>query len=427
MAARARGMLTGFGLLLLSPLQFLFALTRAGWAFFAVIVLTAAVSVKFPANQIPFLVAMLLVALLLVSTVLPGLSLRRIVMRRTIPARIWAGQTARVELVIHNGKRMIPGAGVHIRESLRSAPGIPPIRVFAPILPARKTARIRYPLRVRRRGVYAFNATQLGTTFPLGLLTGRAECTIETELVVYPRLGTIDGELFDRTDRYFEARRRRRPCLIEEDFRGLREFRRGDNPKWIHWRSSARRGELLVREFEQPETRRLTVVLDTYLPADSDRREGNLEIAISFAGSLVRDALERGYEATFAGFVPEPAVIELSRERRNLDALYESLARLTPSRRTPAARIARALGPRLLGGAVVFVVTPGPVSISRPGAAEAPGEPFERHDNVVRVIDVTAPSFRRLFVRDPAEGFADEEAETALVVPAGDPQEGNAP
>src|SRR5262249_54217276 len=82
--------------------------------------------------------------------------------------------------------------------------------------------------------------------------------------------------------------------VYHDDFHGLREFRSGDNPRAIHWRSTARRGELILREFQQNREPTFTFVLDLFLPkplnADSIRR---VEFALSFVASLI---VQRGRE-----------------------------------------------------------------------------------------------------------------------------------
>src|SRR5204863_4021232 len=97
------------------------------------------------------------------------------------------------------------------------------------------------------------------------------------EIIVLPRLGRLHrGRL-----RRFLARSsltvsrslqhpRRHPSA-QAEFHGLRAFRSGDSPRWIHWRTSARCGELMVREFEDVPSDNLILVVDPSLPEKRGR------------------------------------------------------------------------------------------------------------------------------------------------------------
>src|SRR5438445_186493 len=67
------------------------------------------------------------------------------------------------------------------------------------------------------------------------------------------------------------AGRSRRRLALEAEFHGLRQFRAGDSPRWIHWRTSARTGELVVREFDHGTHNDLVLILEPF--ADQDDHE----------------------------------------------------------------------------------------------------------------------------------------------------------
>src|SRR5262249_61272803 len=70
------------------------------------------------------------------------------------------------------------------------------------------------------------------------------------------------------------GRSRRRPVrhpTAQSEIHGVRPFRSGDSPRWIHWRTTARRGELMVREVEETPTDNLIVVVDPWVPGPQDR------------------------------------------------------------------------------------------------------------------------------------------------------------
>jgi uncharacterized protein (DUF58 family) len=89
-------------------------------------------------------------------------------------------------------------------------------------------------------------------------------------------------------------RRERRPGP-EGDFYGVREWRSGDSLRYVHWRSSARTGKLVVRQFEQPRNRDVAILLDLWRPDKPTIAEReNVELAVSFAATVLSDLCRRG-------------------------------------------------------------------------------------------------------------------------------------
>src|SRR5205807_1246798 len=97
----------------------------------------------------------------------------------------------------------------------------------------------------------------LSTSAPFGLLEARVVADGYEDVVVFPRLGRFRrGALrqFLRQVSWSEGRvgrGRSTVHLSQNDWHGVRAFRSGDSPRWIHWRTSARRGELMVRDSEE--------------------------------------------------------------------------------------------------------------------------------------------------------------------------------
>lgn len=143
-----------------------------------------------------------------------------------------------------------------------------------------------------RRGEYPLIRT-LSSGYPFGFVRYVWACPAPP-LVVFPALGRIDSEPFRRWLKHGgdgEAYRRRtvsRTSPFAADLRGVRPFRSGDAPRQVHWRTSARRGELLVREYDSPEALDLILVLDSWLPSKAEpANRQDLEDAISQAGSIL--------------------------------------------------------------------------------------------------------------------------------------------
>jgi uncharacterized protein (DUF58 family) len=82
-----------------------------------------------------------------------------------------------------------------------------------------------------------------------------------------------------------------------DEFYGLKEHRRGENPRFIYWRRSARTGVLVAKEMTQVAPPRLLILVDTFLSRRTREEHALIEKAIAMAGSLVSAALEQGLSA----------------------------------------------------------------------------------------------------------------------------------
>ena len=247
---------------------------------------------------------------------------------------------------------------------------------------------------------------RLSTVFPFGFWRSEREQPAVGGLVVYPRMGEIDAALFKEVEEALQRLRRFRNSREEHEFRGLREYRPGDHPKWIHWRYTARCGQWMVKEYEMPQAKRVVVLLDTNLQRLGAQRLPAFELAISFAATAARELARRGCEVTALTLPPgEPVLLtSVSRERRNLDVFLEQLAGLRPDNGRTLADLRTALPRNLLRPAYVLVLGLGSLRL------KADLSWVHSMENVVRVLDIRGEDFRRLFRRGtPGQAEWDED------------------
>jgi uncharacterized protein (DUF58 family) len=127
---------------------------------------------------------------------------------------------------------------------------------------------VRGEIVLPERGRYAWGPLEAVSSYPFGLIAKRETLAPGQEIIVFPQLGRLHRGLLRRRIRSAAGpgERVRRPGLrhraAQDELHGLRPFRPGDSPRAIHWRTSARRGELLVREFEDLPGDDLAVVFD---------------------------------------------------------------------------------------------------------------------------------------------------------------------
>lgn len=267
---------------------------------------------------------------------------RPAVTRTASPARVRRGESTQVTLELTSGGRR-PGATWFLTEELPAALGPEP--AFAvPGVGSGRTAALGYRLTPRRRGRYALGPLRSRVVDPFGLVERNTSGTATSSLLVVPHVqplgtaGPVDGHGGEGS--------RRSIAVHGEDDVSIREYRRGDDLRKVHWRATARTGELKVRLEERPWRARTTVLLDTRRPAHliapqhepdpADSLEWAVEAAASIAvalgrrGNDVRVVTERG-ELTGSGRAPAGPLGAAPEE------LLDRLATLVPSSRTDLA------------------------------------------------------------------------------------------
>lgn len=201
--------------------------------------------------------------------------------RRVRPQRTIVGEDARVDLVVTNqGRRATPAIAVaDVFDVGRRA-----ARFTLPPLPAAEEARAAYRVPTTRRGRYAIGPLVGMVTDPFGLSRRRFEVHGPDELLVWPRVHAITVPALGG------GRASIRPgdahALVGEgtEFLTLREYDQGDDLRQVHWRSTARTGQLMIRQHEAHRQARALVFLDVR-PEQFDAR--SFERAVEAAASVV--------------------------------------------------------------------------------------------------------------------------------------------
>jgi uncharacterized protein (DUF58 family) len=159
------------------------------------------------------------------------------------------------------------------------------------------------------RGRHPVGPLTADSSYPFGVVHALRVLAPPGEVVVLPPVGRVDREMFRRwlvrggTGDGHSRRPARRPTAGHGDVRGLRPYRVGDSPREIHWRTSARRNQLLVREYDRSEPVALLLVLDPWGTPDAESAR-RLEWALSLATSLGQTWCEADDPAELTVIVP---------------------------------------------------------------------------------------------------------------------------
>ncbi|MBM7171364.1 DUF58 domain-containing protein [Streptomyces sp. G44] len=214
--------------------------------------------------------------------------------RRLSPARVPAGAEARVHLRMDNVSRLPTGL-LMLQDRVPYVLGPRP-RFVLDRVEAGGRREVSYRVRSDLRGRYPLGPLQLRLTDPFGMCELTRSFSTYDTLTVIPRVEALPPVRLTGEAKGYGDGRNRSPALAGEDDVIPRGYRHGDDLRRVHWRSTARYGELMVRREEQPQRARCTVLLDTrgtgFRGAGPDSA---FEWAVSGAASALVHMLERGF------------------------------------------------------------------------------------------------------------------------------------
>ncbi|MDX2732451.1 MULTISPECIES: DUF58 domain-containing protein [Streptomyces] len=214
--------------------------------------------------------------------------------RRLSPSRVPAGTEARVHLRMENVSRLPTGL-LMLQDRVPYVLGPRP-RFVLDRVEAGGRREVSYRVRSDLRGRYPLGPLQLQLSDPFGMCELTRSFSAYDTLVVIPRTQPLPPvRLAGEAAGYGEGRQRALALAGEDDVIP-RGYRHGDDLRRVHWRSTARYGELMVRREEQPQRARCTVLLDTRRIAyQGTGPDSAFEWAVSGAASALVHMLERGF------------------------------------------------------------------------------------------------------------------------------------
>ena len=239
--------------------------------------------------------------LLLVNVPLPWLNLRGLSAQRGMGAHktydgakqtdIFEEDVVGLAIRIHN-RSLFPGFLITLEEHCPSA--APDEKALVPFIGStapRSIVTVEYHIRCYQRGIHIFPPLKVETSAPFGLFRALRTIRAPLEVMVYPQVlpmdttsaqGALLGQLAESNLLWPSG-----------ELRGSREYQPGDQARNIHWRNSARRGRLMVKEFD--EVPRGDVCL-TFNPGwvHGESRDNTLEYSVKIAASLAHWCFQGG-------------------------------------------------------------------------------------------------------------------------------------
>lgn len=238
--------------------------------------------------------------------------------RTATPVRLRVGTPARVDLRLGNqSKRATPV--LRLRDEVQGTRAA--TLMLAPIAGGEQ-ATVAYRLPTKQRGHLTIGPLDLSFEDPFGLTRSVVRASRDIRLTVHAELIELDAlRAVAGRDPTADQQKRRTLAAGGDEFFALRPYVNGDELRRVHWRATARTGELVVKQEERPRTGRVTVILDRQrhaYTAEGFERGVSAALSALHAGWKSDDALRFATSGT-SGFAD-------IRSRGELDAIDEQLA-----------------------------------------------------------------------------------------------------
>ncbi len=268
-----------------------------------------------------------------------------VVTRSVRPSRVHAGNPCTVEIEVRNRA----GRSTPVLRLLDPVTGTAGADLLLAPIGMRRNTTVAYRLPTTNRGIVTVGPMQVAMSDPFGLASTRSPAAPSVEVTVLPRIDEIpplprsvgpDPDGSAETGSLGRA---------GEDFAALRPYIVGDDLRRVHWPSSARTGDLLVRQHDIPWQGRVCVVLDLRRQTSDD---ATFERAVSAAASVLRSHVRRGDHVRLVTTTGVDSGYGVGAS--HLDGLFEFLA-VVARTSTGSLRMAMELVERGASGAVVLV------------------------------------------------------------------------
>jgi hypothetical protein len=307
----------------------------------------------------------------------------RLVIRMELPThRVAVGDPAGVSVVAENPSR-IPS----VASSVELPIGAGLVDVALPPIGAHGTVRREVPVPTVRRGVLDVGPVTGVRQDPVGLVRREIIWTEREQVIVHPRTVAIPSTSTGLV-RDLEGQATSDLSPSDIAFHAIREYMPGDDPRTIHWKSTAKTGALMVRQFEDTRRSHLVIALGVSRTEFADDEE--FELAVSAAASLGTRAIRDGREVTVVVSERTPEFAKRPVYR------VHPLPTVTPTRLLddfatvglagaclPIAEVSRIVGAEAAGISVAFLVVGSSVGL---GALRLAATRFPVGVEVVAVI-----------------------------------------
>ncbi|HYG57555.1 MAG TPA: DUF58 domain-containing protein, partial [Symbiobacteriaceae bacterium] len=218
---------------------------------------------------------------------------------------------------------------------------------------------VTFRLTARRRGHYTVGPIRVTLGDAFGLFQSHREFHSRATVTVYPRVHHIEGLPVPLSQPFGPVRTREKAFEDPSNQAEIRKYRPGDNPRHIHWKTSARMGELMLREYELNATTQMILFPDLSYAANNHTTTGpsTEETTVEIAASLAALGLRRKIEVSLICHSQERYAVPAGRGQRTFHELLEVLARVEAQGKVPIEQVLEREAGHLSGRTTLVVIT----------------------------------------------------------------------
>lgn len=221
---------------------------------------------------------------------------------------------------------------------------------------------ITFRLTARRRGHYSVGPIRITLGDAFGIFRGVREFRSRATITIYPRIHHIEGLPVPLSQPFGPVRTREKAFEDSSNQAEIRQYRPGDNPRHIHWKTSARMGELMLREYELNATTPIYLFPDLaavgqFNPMDGDGPSTE-ETVVELAASLASLGLRRKMDVGMVCHGQDRFTVTTGRGFRTFHEVMEVLARVEARGRLPIEQVLELEAAHLPNKSTLVVITP---------------------------------------------------------------------
>ncbi|CAA6690616.1 MULTISPECIES: DUF58 domain-containing protein [unclassified Lentimonas] len=305
-------------------------LTLTGWCLI-IVSLGLGLAAYNTASNILFLSLSLLLSSLILSGILSWMNFRKLQWELQAPAHLKVGEVGMAEVDLANAKALFPSMAICFRVDTEMAEASERLYMHQ-ALSAGESCKLEWTFVPQRRGRYQLRLSGVQSQFPFGFLQKTIGSDSETSVLVWP--ARIDYSfLASPGGQRISAGASRKNSGLGNDLLNIRPYERGDAPRLVHWKATARMRRLMIRQLAQEGESGYHLQLD---PDASRWTPQQFEVLCSLACSLAEDLFHLGrLESVLIGDSGAMPV-------RNIHELHDFFDQLACLERQPQAELPKA-------------------------------------------------------------------------------------